>query len=314
MPAPRFDSRKQVLWAAAGGSEKAYRAFDIDPNIFEVDAIRNGVYFGDYQDEPEWPGGSKGIVKFKTELHGGANATTAIPENDLFSAAGFGVSVVSGVAEWTLGDPHPTTGDFTAADVKVNIDGLEHAVENCAFDLTMILEAGKFGILEWTGIGNTIDGFAGATEVAMSALTASGNPVPCEGYGLQLGPDGAVIASLVCNKATFAFGNMIDVRPDLNGDNGYSAPIIAKRNPLYTFEVETSALATVNWESIYLGRGLQTFSLTHNSGGATNQVLDISGSGYITEMPKRTVINNKVVDIITIRQASHTGLWTGQWS
>ena len=314
MGIPRYDARKTVAWAATGGAELAYRAFNIDLDVNETEMIRNGVYVGGYQDEAAYPGSSRARCAFSCELEGGTAADAAPAHDPLINACGFDVDTVGGISTWHLGDTHATGGEIVAADIKINLDGLQSAIENAVGNVLFTFEAGKFAIMDFNFIGLVPTGFAGATEVALPSLTAQSTPVPCENMSLSLGPDGAAVGGLVCAKVVLDPGNALTRRPDLNGVNGESAPIVPKRDPTYNFLIEATAIATLNLESLFLSRSIVDFEFTHNAAGGTNQVCDVSGSGYIKEFPKKIVVGNTIYYNLFLTQLAATDLLTLTWS
>ena len=291
----RFDTAKQVGWNATGSVEAFYRAFNIGLDCAVSEVIRNGVYIGGYQDEPPWPGGTRAIATFSCELEGGPGATKAIVHNPLINACGFDVDVSSGVALWHLGDPHPTTGEYVAADIIVNQDGLANYIEEAVGNVVFTFEGGKFATMDFAFEGNVTATYNGATEAAIAALSAQGTPAMCQGYTLSVGPDGTTVAGLVCEKVTIDVGNVIGSRRDLNGDEGFGPPIIVKRDPRITFLMEAPAIATLNAENAWLDHTLWDFSFVHNTGGGANQVCTVTGSGRCAGFPKKVVSSGKIM-------------------
>jgi hypothetical protein len=315
MAGPRYDVRKQVGWAATGGTEAFYRTFDVGLDTVETEIIDNGNFVGDYQSEAPRPGSSRGVATFSCQLEGGTAADAAPVHDPLINACGFDVDTVGGISLWHLGDTHSTGGEIVAADLKVNLDGLQTEIVQAVGNVVFTFEAGKIPIMAFTMAGLIPSGaFAGATEVAISALTAQSTPAAAENYSLAIGPDGAAVSSLVCPKVVIDPQNTIDIRRDLNGGHGYSQPQIPERSPLYTFTLEAPVLATLNLESNYLSRGLYDFNFTHNAAGTTNQVLDVSGSGYIVEYPRKVNHNGVVAYEVKVKQASAEGILAMQWS
>ena len=111
-------------------------------------------------------------------------------------------------------------------------------------------------------------------------------------------------------------GNVIDARPDMDGEFGFAQPIIVARQPVYTVTVEAPPIADVNFETLYTANTEVDFSFTHNVGGGTRQVATITGSGIISEFPAQSNLGGKLVYNLVLRQSTKVGagLFTISWA
>lgn len=317
----RASRRTSVAWTPGETgnptSIKTFKTFNHTMSPEKSIAVQNGNLIGEFQADPPRPGGRFMEFGFSTEVRGSDTADVPPPEMSLLRACGFSEagsgSTPAIVYSYVHDDLHLTSdtpaGDVEPIDITLNIDLLNRVVKNCVGNARFNFIAGQLATIDWTFRGLVASGADGATEASASAFDANSAPVPVQNEGWTLNSVDPAAASTVWAIPSFSYdcGNIIDERADMTGEFGFTQPYIVGREPVINITVESTLIATINWEQLYTARTEIDGTFTHNSGGGTRQQLAVTFSGILAEYPVLADLNGKMVYNLVLNQSIETG-------
>jgi hypothetical protein len=293
---------------------KSFRVADLNLGAEQAIPIDNNNYMGEYQPGPARDGGRWIDLSFTAELRGSNVADVPPPEMSLLRACAFeedsSGSTPAIVYSYELKDPHLATdtpaGDLEAIDLVHNVDRLVRTAKSCVGNVVLNFTAGQMPTLAFTMRGNLASAADGGTEADIDAYATYSLPVPVETSALTITPLAGEAYTPVIKSLIYDCGNIIDPRVDMNGEQGFSAPMITGRKPSIVAIVETDLIANVNWEQLYTAQTPLAFSLTHNAGGGIREEVVITFSGLLNAFPQITDVNGMACYILTMDQWAPT--------
>lgn len=292
-------------------AEEAFKASNLSLSNETAVIVENGNVIGGHQTEAPIPGGRSTNISFVSEFRGSAVADVPPPEASIMRACAFR-ETASGVTPnivyaYAHDDPHLLTstpaGDVDPVSIFVNIDRQKREISNCVGNAVLSFIPGTVPTIAFTMLGNVATGTGGAAEAALATYQPGSAPAPVQNSSMTM----AGSAVLIISSFVYDTGNVIDPRPDMDGEFGFAQPIITARQPIYTVTVESPPIADTDFEALYIANTEVDFSFTHNVGGGTRQVATITGSGIISEFPAQTELNGKLVYNLILRQSTKAG-------
>lgn len=202
-------------------------------------------------------------LNFKAELKGSNSSPDIAP---LLSACGFGTAVTSGTAiTFSLISDEVS---MCSAALKVYKDGNLHKITGARGNVKFILEAGKYGVGEFSlqGLYNAV---IADTIPNISGLSANKPPI-IYNSSFQIAS-----FSPVCSKAEIDLGNTIVRRDSLNATFGVQEFRITGRKPKLSFDADAVVESSNPFWGDWSGQIVDTFSV--NIGSTAGNRLIIGG-------------------------------------
>ena len=137
----------------------------------------------------------------------------------------------------------PISDDFESVTLKIYFDGTSHLLTGAFGTFTLSAEAGNYARIEFDFLGQYFD----AVDEAMVSPTHERTlPAQVELSRLRLDGFNAVVAALNYDQA-----NDIQIRPDVNGSDGYNGTRIVGRAPSGGIDPEADLVANQNfWQKL----------------------------------------------------------------
>jgi len=294
-----------VGWCIADGTPLYFPTFNVDFDPAEFDVVDNGHMVGKTYPSAPYHGGERTSISFSTYLFG-ASSGTEIPASPLLEACGMAAdpAVIVTSQDFTLADDLHLDQDLKAADIVAVYDGVKYVIDEAVGNVVIDCVAGQLPVLNFNfiGVGNSTP----LAILAMPSLTTTNiqNPVPVKAAAASCNPAGeGAITTLVVNRYMFDLGNILDPRPDVSGSFGYTNPIVSGNAPTLTVELEypvpTGGSAIIDFEDRFRDRDLCKWTFEHGGTLGANQQLTFSFGGYVAAPPRKSVLNNHVIQTVT---------------
>ena len=205
-------------------------------------------------------------LSFKSELAGSGGMLAP-----LISACGFGTGVISGTAlAFAL---QSTELNMPSVSLYVYKDGNRHKVTGARGNMKLILEAGKYGIAEFTfkGLYNPVEAVA---LMDMGGIGVNKPPI-CYNSSFQIGG-----FSPVTSKLELDLGNEVVSSPSLNASYGVVSFRISGRKPKISFDADAVVEASNPFWGDWAAHVVDTFSVDI---GATSNRYIVDGIFQYTQ-------------------------------
>jgi len=145
------------------------------------------------------------------------------------------------------------------------------------------------------------------TQITTTALSGAATYDSGEAYTITRATTYATTSSeLVIPSITYDLGNILMPRPDINGEEGFSKPIIPGRTPKIQMVMEVPQIYDLNPEYIFIEGQTLDIAWTHEDGYGDRHELACKFSGVINSEPEVTESNGKLMYTINMDQAIET--------
>jgi hypothetical protein len=189
-------------------------------------------------------------LTFKTELKG----SNAAPDIDpLLVGVGFGTAVTTGTGLVYTLQSNEINVNSTA--FRVYKDGNMHKILGARGSVKLTLEAGKYGIAEWSFSG-LYDPVAAVANPDVSGLSQNKPPI-LYNSSFQIGG-----FSPVTSKLEIDLGNTVTRRDDLNATYGVRSFRISSRKPKMSFDADAVVEASNPFWGDWTGHIVDTYSIS----------------------------------------------------
>lgn len=275
--------------------------------ILTPDMIDAPMGVGAYWAGRKRVGGSLYKLDFRTEWRGAGTATLAAdrgaPICALFRACGLSEALSGSAgtkgATMAMANPHftddSTAGDTDPIDITFYVDTRKQIATNCVGNAVITFEAGKIPYIDWSFTGlytaveteGAITTSAIAADTGASATQAAPAPWIAGALAVSAATSGAFTGE-ICKKITIDLGAQIKITPDGSSTKGYAIPRITHFMPKLKMDLETTALATFNWETVFNAAEQISVSWDHQSGstsGADGVGCTFTTAGYLDNIP-----------------------------
>ena len=303
----------QVAWDADAASASAIAPASypcivsaFNPEI--VESIPDARNIGQSAPMPDRPGARRGAVQFARELVG--QTAKAVPPRDGALLRACGAKEASSGSTYAAyiytfagpvaseGNIHlplttvGTGGDLDPVDLEITIGAsttpVKHLVNKCVGNVVFDITPGQYPIARYDfvgkipGVGDTPAGvstsaLAGNTNAAATAQGTDGTSVKVGTATYTLNTGGGAV-NMVGRSLSLDMGNAVFLRPSISGEFGYTTPIIAMRDPVYTAVVEVPLKTSMDFESAFVAGTSIAFIYIHNV-GATKYGQQITFAG-----------------------------------
>jgi len=251
-----------AMTAAANG----FLVWDVDVDI-NGEVLNRDILRDTLSPIPHVIGMKDVTLKFKTELKGvvGASSSTG-PETNLLSGCSFGTAAVSGTA-WIY-TPVSAEVDMRSISFWLYKDGNKHKITGARGNPKWTLEAGKYGVIEWTfqGLYNAVSADTVPTGIPGGLL-----PPICYSAGFQIGG-----FAPVCSKAEIDLGTNLVRNEDINAASGVQSFRITGRKGTLNFNADAVIESSNPFWGDWVGDITDTYAMTIGSTAGNKVVL----SGY----------------------------------
>jgi len=230
-------------------------AFDVDINIVG-EVLKRDVMRDTLSQLPGVVGMKEVELTFKTEIKGnGLSGTgTAVPELDpLLHGCGFATAAITGTdLSYVLQSAESSMGSTA---LKVYKDGNLHKITGSRGTVKAMLEAGKYGVLEFSfkGLYNAV---IASTIPDLSGLSANKPPVV---YNASFVID---TFSPVCSKMEIDLANGVARNDDINATYGVNSFRIASREPKASFTADAVVESSNPFWGDWSGDVVNPYSVT----------------------------------------------------
>ncbi len=178
-------------------------------------------------------GKKKVTCSFKCELKGSGTAGTAPQVGALLQACGMSETVDSGNSVTYK----PLSTGFKSVTIYMYLDGLLHKIPGVVGSVSVSLEAGKYGELQFDMEGKYIKPVDDPLPASGPVITPT--PQICVATNFSVGGYAATVNSISCG-----LNNTIAASGDLNSADGYGKLRITGRDPNGTFDPEATLIGT----------------------------------------------------------------------
>jgi hypothetical protein len=289
---PILDIKQTIEYKGnPAGTVKAYRAYNVTPDINKIDTIANATRIGKFSSDRAFLGGRRTELGF-THLLAGFDADTGDCPYIGYALMASGMSWSSAGCPndehvFTLGDQHffdgDIEGDLTPLDIAHNTGTLVWRSQNTILDPVFTFKAGEVPYVTFKGEGN----YTGpVSAVSQSAFFKGETPLAVMNEGFIITQDGgSPIPGLSIVSFEFAPNNKIMRAPSMNATYGYDRPYMDGRDPRATIVLRMpETLSIANFETLLTDQLPLNFAFTHNSGGTAGNVIDVEFDGYIENL------------------------------
>lgn len=317
--------RTSVAWAAGTigtpVSLASYPVLSPSYNVEGAEVIPGLPSVGAHSPHFNRPGGRFATLSFTSECYGQPSNTVPMAWGALLRACSFSEEVVSTNFFAYYGPPFtgatPTTGSagphllsdsagsLDPIDLTINIDGLANFCNDAVGNVTFRGGAGQITTANFaftgrvkTGTSQTAAALVGAAQTAYATLVT---PRATRAATSTIGGN-----SVVFFEWEYDLGAIIDIRPDVNGEFGYSAPIITGYNPTARVVFEAPAEATYNPLDAFLSSTSVAVAIADTTPASLSRVT-WGWTGYWASLAQIGDRNGKAVYEGTMTQSPLTG-------
>ena len=186
-------------------------------------------------------GGSLKAVRFDAELKGSGTAGTAPEIGPLLRASGLGETIV---ASTSVTYAPVSTGFESVTLYFFEFGRVRHILTGCRGTLSINWTAGDLPFCSFEMIGRV----GTVTDQTQPAPTFNQTvPRGALGMGAQIGG----VSGLVVQNFALNAGNVIQVPPDINDNEGYGNILLTDRDPTLTLQEHAELVATINpWNDL----------------------------------------------------------------
>jgi len=238
-------------------------SWDLDPDI-KGEVLERPVLRDTLSHAPHVVGMKEISVAFKTELKGGAEAGSQ-PEMDLLlQGCAYGSGAYSGTEDIVY---TPTAAGTEASSVSLYLflDGNQHKITGARGTFRAVMEAGKYGIMEWefSGLYNAV------IAAAIPDVADASNVTPPIMYAADFSIDGF---NPVCSRCQIDIANDVIRRDDLNATYGVDSFRISGRAPKMEFDADAVVESSNPFWGDWAGDVVATYSIVAGSGTDGSEV------------------------------------------
>lgn len=210
------------------------------------------------------------------ELKGSGSAGTAPEWAALLRSCGAKETVDAGVS--CAYTPENQDADMDTCTIYLYKDGRVWKAVGCMGNFSISMEAGQYPIATFTMAGK----LSNVVDASNPTPTYdSGDPVQLQSLGFSFGAwDDAVMRNF-----SFASGNTIGDRDDLNSADGYKGAFISAHDPTWSARIEAVLEATASFFSDFLDSDTVIFDITHGTVGGNIIEFDAPKAGYAAPVP-----------------------------
>lgn len=246
-------------------------AWDVELDI-KGEVLKRSVYRDTLSPLPNVIGMKEILVTFKAEMKGNGVTGTRpnVPElHPLLRGCAFGTASAVGTAiTYNLVS---SEDEISSTALKVYKDGNLHKITGARGTAKAVLEAGKYGVMEFefSGLYNAV---IASTIPDISGLTDNKPPIVYNS-SFQIGG-----FSPVCSRMQVDLGNQVVRRDDLNATFGVNSFRIAAREPKIEFDVDAVVESSNPFWGDWAGEIVDTYSISiQGSVANTGNIIDMSG-------------------------------------
>ena len=232
-------------------TSNAFLVWDLNPD-FKGDVLDRDILRDTISPIPHAMGLQDATLSFKTELKGvGIGTTGTNPETNLWAGCGFGTAAVVGTTNvYSLVSAEAAMNSLSFYVFK---DGNQHKVTGARGTAKVNMEAGKYGVIDWTFSGK----YNAVLANTLPSIATAGNiPPVIYGASFQIGG-----FSPVCSKAEIDIANDIARREDVNTAAGVNAFRITGRKPKLSFNADAVVESSNPFWGDWSGAVVDTYSI-----------------------------------------------------
>jgi hypothetical protein len=210
------------------------------------------------------------------ELKGSGAAGTAPEWAPLVRACGNKEVVSAGVdCQYS---PENQDADMDSVTIYLYKDGRVWKAVGCLGNMSINMNAGEYPIATFSMVGK-LSTVADATNP--TPTYDSGDPIQIQNLGFSFGSWN----DAVMRNFTFATGNTIGDRDDVNSADGYKGPFISARDPVWSARIEAVLEATNSFFADFLASDTSVFDISHGSVAGNIVEFDAPKAGYMAPVP-----------------------------